>query len=208
MSAKTEGRNPFDKYLPPDKKQEADEMWATRNFQEVQEKVQRSTEEGFELAELHEDQWVRHHQRLHKERLEEAEELVPVEVREKLHPEQEDQDRLDDERFAWITCYDQLLLLNDHEEYLRARRSLERRLQQAREAGESLPTPWTAGRIWVVITLVATLLLVVSAMSADPVGGFIVACILIPIWALLARIPSFFSGTGSGSYGRGGGNAV
>ena len=208
MSAKTEGKNPFDRYLPPEKKQEADRLWAARNFEEVQAEVERATREASELADLHGEQWARYQERQHDERLQEAEESVPVEVRQELQMDQAEQDRLDDQRFGWITYYDQLLQLGSHEDYLRARRSLDRRLKHARETGKSLPRPWSAGRVWVVGTLVGAAGLALSAMAADPVGGFIVACIIFPIWAVLAKAPSFFQGFGGGQYGRGGGNAV
>ncbi len=203
-----EGENPFDRYLSTETRKKTQELKATQDFQEVQTAIRRVTGQAWTQAHLHEKEWAQHQERQHQVRLEEAQGVVPVEVQQELQLNQLEQDRLDDEKYSWIVCWDQLLQLRDHEEYLRARRSFERRRRRAKETGKPIPIPWTVGRIWSIGTLIVYIVLVLGATSQNVLGGIFLGLVLFPIWALLSNTPGFLGGIGSGSYGRGSGGAV
>ena len=209
MKTQFEGDNPFDKHLSPDTKQRVEELKEVLAFEKVQAAINVATQESFKLARLHDEQWTQVQEHQHEARLQQAEAEAPIEVRENLQANQEEQDRLDDIRFSWMTCRDHLLQLRGHEDYLRARRSFERRPQPVVTKPEAPKnTSWTGERVWAIGTFVVTVFLILGALSETVLGGLILGCVLLPLWALVAQAPNFLKNFGSGSYGRGGSGAI
>ncbi len=202
------GSNPFDRHLSAKTKQKMQVLKAAQSFQEAQAVIHETIEESFKLSDLHSGEWKRHQERQHAVRREEAEAAAPVEIRNRLLVDQEEQDAADDKRFDWIRCADQLLQVRGHEEFLRASRDWERRCQLAKETGKPIPQPWTSGRIWGIGTLVFFGMLILAAAKESILGALLLTCIGIPIWAILARLPELIGDFGTSGGGRGGGNAV
>lgn len=205
----SKGTNPFDRFVAPEdlaKVAEIRKKAHTQELTEAHDEIQRRTRAAYDNAQSHKEAWSDHQERRHLDQLREAEEVVPVEVRRELQTNQAEQNRLDDEKYDWIRCYDQLLQINDHEEYLRAHRSFERRMQRAKETGKPIPAGWSAGRIWATGTLIIFALLMLGAAKESIIGAMILAIIGIPIWAIVVKLPGLMGGVDS--TGRGGGNAV
>ena len=207
MPVTSVGENPFDRYLSPETKQKMQELKSVRDFQQAQVTLRETTEESFKLSHLHSEEWKSHQKHQHTARREEAEAEAPVEVRHRLLANQEEQDAADDKRFGWIRCNEHLLQVRGHEEYLRASRSWERRLAESKETGVPIPAPWTAGRMWVVGTLVLFVVGMLAAAKENILGAIILACIGLPVWAMIAKLPSIMGDFGTTGQ-RGGGNAV
>ncbi len=205
----TKGANPFDRFVAPKDLARVAEVRKKVHTQELDAahaEIQRQTQAAFLSGQRYKEAWSEHQERRHLDQLREAEAVVPVEVRQELQANQIEQDRLDDERFSWVHCYDQLLQIRDHEEYLRAHRSFERRLQHAKETGEPIPEPWTGGRVWAWATGIVFVVLMLGAAKESILGAIILAVIGLPVWAILVRLPATMGGFDT--TGRGGSNAV
>ena len=132
---------------------------------------------------------------------------APVEIRNRLLCDQEEQDVADDKHFGWIRCYDQLLQVRGEGEFLRASRSWERRLAEAKRTGKPIPAPWVAGRVWAIGTFALYVAFTLAAMSGNVLGGILIGAVGLPVWAIIAQLPGWLNIGGSGG-GSGGGNAV
>lgn len=204
------GTNPFDRFVAPKDLEVVKEMRKVNHAQELQAvdaEIQRQTQAAFDSANRYEDAWKDYQEQQHVVRRKAAEENTPVEVRQELHPNQAEQNRLDDDRFGWIVCYDQLLQLHNHEDYLRASRSFERRRARAKVTGKPIPAPWSLGRLWTVATLVVLVVFILAAAKESVVGAFFLAIVGLPLWAITTRLPGIVGGVGEPS-GRGGSTAV
>lgn len=204
------GTNPFDRFVAPKSLEVVEEIRKVIHAQELQaidDEIQRQAQAAFDSANRYEDAWKNYQEQQHVVRRKAAEENIPVEVRQELQSDQAEQDRLDDERFDWIVCLDQLLQLHDHEEYLRASRSFERRTKRAQATGKPLPVPWGGERIWSALTLILLIMLILGAATESILGAILMAIISFPLWPILTKLPGILGGVGEPS-GRGGSTAV
>lgn len=205
----TKGVNPFDRFgATRDVRvaREVRKVAEAHDMLETQAEIQRQTKAAFESGQRYREAWETHQANRHLNQLRQAEEVVPVEVRRGLQINQAEQNRLDDDRFGWVKCYDQLLQLHDHEEYLRAYRSFERRMKRAKATGSPIPAPWSGNRVWTIVTLVFFIVLILGAASESVIGALFLVIICLPLWSIMARLPAIVGGLDN--TGRGGSNAV
>ena len=201
------GKNPFDRYPSP--------VSHAKTYATAQASAQVAVEECDAQRAAHRTAWATHKQEHHARRLEQALEqeendprFVPTLIREQWNAE-------DDDRFAYLTQFDQLLELRDHEEYLRGRRAWERRhkVEDVELNVTILPElqQMTGIQIWAAIVTVFMAVLFGAGLLASGPGILLLSPVLLLFWVGLVRLPLIYSGTFSSSGGgsRGApGNAV
>ncbi len=200
------GKNPFDRYPSP--------VAQGKSFSAAQASAQVAVKECEAQRAEHRAAWETHKQEHHARRLEQALEreendprFVPTGVREQW-------DAKDDTRFAYLTQFDQLLELRDHDEYLRARRAWERRhkVEDVEVNVTILPElhQLTGLQVWAGIVTLFMLFLFVAGLVTSGPGILLLSPILLLFWVGLVRLPIIYSGnfsSGGGSRGAPG-NAV
>lgn len=199
--------NPFDTSLPSQAGRQGRITLASLNAQ-VNELTQRCEVQ----RKLHDEAWRLQKKELHERRYQaalkkEASEnyFIPPNVRQIW-------EKRDDERFAYLTGFDQLLELRTLDEYLRGRRAWERR-HQVREATLNVTIEprlevrrLTGKQIWALCVALFLMVVGIPAAAHSGIGGLLVLLCLPLAWAVITMLPLIASGTFSGPGSRG--NAV
>lgn len=201
-------RNPFDQDLLPWSHQE---KIPNQSFKTIIARTAAIVEGCEKQRHLHHEQWEKHNQEHHACRLEQA--LEREETKSQFVPEmvRTQWNANDDARFAYLTHFDQLLELHTHEDYLRGRRSWERRNKiEETEFHEPEPLPVTALKLWAAFVGLFMVVCLVAALAASGPGALLLAPVVLLAWLALTRLPSIYRGTFSSGGSRRGtsGNAV
>ena len=182
------GENPFDKCPSPTRGKRK------LALEDIQARSLKLTQLCEEKRKQHHAEWEAHKQEHHARRLEQALEHEALDLRYFPTVVREHRDREDDLSYCYLVNFDQLLELTSHEEYLRARRSWDRR-QETQEVKDPEDTedqvkvrpPQTGAQLW---SCIVGLFMGAGFFSGIVQGG-LVGFLSLPIWVLFWAVFSW-----------------
>jgi hypothetical protein len=190
--------NPFDRYLSS---QEGGK--GPNTFASLQRHIRVAVQQCEADRQAHKEAWEVSKAEHHERRMEAALEREQSENRYIPPRLQAQWDAEDDNRYAYLTHFDQLLELRTHEEYLRGRRAWERRHNPKPTPAPVVVAkpPMTPQRVWGIALAILIGVLDLAALAGGP-GGAIIVLFSPILWGLLFVLPLLFTGWNSSRGGR------